>query len=72
MAFALISGTKEAELAPLANAFLYVRAVYNVTYILAHSAPLSLIRSAVFTIGILITLRIFSMSLGNNGMYYNK
>jgi len=64
--FALISGIKESELAPLANAFVFIRVVYNITYILAVNVPLSLVRSAVFVVGIFITLRIFSLAIGQD------
>ena len=66
---ALLSGVRETELAPLANAFLAVRVVYNVVYILAFNAPLSFVRSAVFTVGVIITIRIFQLAVGND-MYY--
>jgi uncharacterized MAPEG superfamily protein len=54
-----------AELDVLVNAFLLVRAAYNVVYILAFNVPLSLIRSSVWLAGAVIIFKIFSLSVGD-------
>ena len=50
------------EITQLANAFLYVRLLYNAAYILAFNRPLSTIRSGVFTIGLVIVFKIFALA----------
>eukprot|EP01036_Dinobryon_divergens_P025111 gene25111-33627_t len=50
------------EITQLANAFLYVRLLYNAAYILAFNRPLSAVRSAVFTVGIVIVFKIFALA----------
>ena len=52
------------ELTMLANAFVHVRIIYNVVYILAFNEPLSAIRSSVWTVGWVIILRIFTIAIG--------
>ena len=64
MILALINNVKEQDLAPLANAFLFVRVIYNIVYILAFNIPLSGARSAIFSIGIILIFRIFSLAVG--------
>ena len=54
-----------AEITQLANAFLYVRLLYNAAYILAFNRPLSAVRSGVFTIGIVIIFKIFALAGAN-------
>jgi uncharacterized MAPEG superfamily protein len=53
------------ELQQLANAFVFVRLAYIVTYIFAFNAPLSGIRSAIWLVGLGIILKIFAISCGN-------
>ena len=63
---ALINNITTKELQSLVNAFLLVRLVYVVTYIVAFNEPLSLIRSAAFTLGLLIVFSIFTLSVGSS------
>lgn len=51
------------ELNLLCNAFLIIRVIYNIVYILAFNIPLSTIRSAVWTVGLAIIFRIFTLAL---------
>jgi len=51
------------ELTRLANAFLYVRLIYNFVYILAFNTPLSALRSSVWTVGVVILFRIFAIAV---------
>ena len=53
-------------LAKLCNAFLFIRILYTIVYPLAHNAELSLLRSTIFTIGISITLRIFTLAIAKD------
>jgi uncharacterized MAPEG superfamily protein len=53
------------ELQFLANAFIFVRIAYIISYVLAFNAPLSGIRSAIWLTGVGIVLRIFSLSVGS-------
>ena len=62
-ALRLSPGSQTHELTILANAFIGVRLLYNVVYIIAYNEPLSFLRSAVWFAGIVITLRIFTLSL---------
>jgi len=52
------------ELRVLANAFVYVRLVYNGVYIIAENSALAVVRSAVFTVGLVFVLKIFSLAVG--------
>lgn len=52
------------ELRVLANAFVYVRLVYNGVYIIASNSALAVVRSAVFTVGMVFVLKIFSLAVG--------
>jgi len=62
---AIINNIETKELQSLVNSFLLVRLLYNITYIFAFNEPLSFIRSSIFTVGIMITFSIFSLSVGN-------
>ena len=53
-------------LTSLANAFLAIRLVYNITYILAFNVAFSAIRSSVWTVGIVIVFQIFYLAVGKN------
>lgn len=53
------------QLVVLANAFLYVRVLFNAVYVLAFNTPLSLVRSAVWMVGSLIIVKIFLLSIDN-------
>ncbi len=64
MLLALHTGrANQAELALLGNAFLCARVLYNVVYILAFNVPLSILRSAVWSLGLAILLKIFSLAV---------
>ncbi len=52
------------ELTVLANAFVWVRVLYNVVYVLAFNEPLSFVRSSVWTIGFVLIVRIFIIAVG--------
>lgn len=54
------------ELTLLANAFIHVRLLYNVVFVLAFNEPLSFIRSSVWTVGFVIILRIFTLAVGDS------
>lgn len=61
---AIVTKAEErAELTVLANAFLYIRVIYNITYILAFNTPLSAVRSSVWTVGAVIIFRIFAIAV---------
>ena len=62
---AALSEQTLAEITQLANAFLYVRLLYNAAYILAFNRPLSAVRSAVFTVGIVIIFKMFALAGAN-------
>lgn len=62
---ALVKNVASKELQKLTNAFLFVRLMYNMSYIVAFNEPLSMIRSTVFTIGVVIIFSIFSLSVGS-------
>ena len=51
------------EINQLCNLFIGVRVIYTVLYPLAFSVPISMIRSGVFTIGIAIILKLFSIAI---------
>jgi uncharacterized MAPEG superfamily protein len=51
------------EINQLCNLFIAVRVAYTVLYPLAFSVPISLVRSSVFTIGIAIILKLFSIAI---------
>ena len=59
---ALHAGLKS-EIVNLCNWFIHVRVLYNVAYILAYNEPLSAIRSGLFTVGIVIMVRILMLSI---------
>lgn len=65
VSLALINNIKTKELQSLTNAFLLVRLVYNVSYIIGYNVPLAVVRSSAFTLGIMITFQIFSLSVGS-------
>jgi len=52
------------ELRMLGNAFVYIRLVYNGVYIVAGNSALAVVRSAVFSVGMVIVLKIFSLAVG--------
>eukprot|EP01039_Chlorochromonas_danica_P001303 gene1304-1422_t len=54
---------KQEELTLLANAFLCTRVLYNVVYIFAFNVPLSVVRSAVWTVGLVLLIKIFSLAV---------
>lgn len=62
---ALNSVKDTTELDILVNAFIFTRVMYNVVYLLAFNAPLSVIRSVVWLTGITIIFRIFALSVGD-------
>lgn len=53
------------ELTLLTNAFVWIRLVYNLVYIIASIPPLAIIRASVFMVGITITFKIFLLSTGD-------
>ena len=53
---------QHAELTFLANSFVYIRIIYNIAYILAFNEPLSFLRSSVFTVGLVVILKIFALA----------
>lgn len=53
------------ELEKIANTFLFIRCVYILVYLIAFNEPLGMIRSSVWTIGILLIFRIFSIAVGD-------
>lgn len=55
------STAQRAELTQLANAFLCIRVFYNAVFVCAFNAPLSVVRSAVWAVGLAILLKIFSI-----------
>jgi uncharacterized MAPEG superfamily protein len=59
---ATLAQADSTELAKLCNAFLVVRAVYIPVYIVAVNTPLSVVRSAIWTVGVLVLLRIYAMA----------
>lgn len=63
---ALVAGKEGDELTKLCNAFLLVRSTYIIVYILAFNLPLSVIRSAVFGAGFMITLQIMLLAAGGS------
>lgn len=62
---ALQTVNDQKELTVLVNAFILVRLVYNVVYILAFNAPLSAIRSGVWAVGLTIIMRIFALAVAD-------
>ncbi len=57
--------TDLAELTILCNGFIFVRILYNIVYLIAFNAPLSVVRTGVFSVGIIIVLRIFTLGAGD-------
>ena len=54
---------KSVEINQLCNLFIIVRVAYTLLYPLAFSVPLSMFRSSVFSVGIVIILRLFSIAI---------
>lgn len=63
LALIRVGADRHQELAVLGNAFLLVRVAFNVVYIVAHNEPLSFVRSAVFGVGLVILVRIFTIAV---------
>ena len=60
---AIVNGVKSEEFNQLCNAFLIVRAIYNIVYVLAFNTILSGVRSASWAVGLLIITRIFTLAI---------
>lgn len=60
------------EIDRLANAFVVVRIAYNLVYIAAYNKPLSVIRSAVWTFGIIIIFKIFYIGGADVSSVFSK
>ncbi|RYG63530.1 MAPEG family protein [archaeon] len=63
MLLALHQHVDRTALTQLGNAFLCVRVLYNVVYVLAFNLPLSVVRSAVWGVGFSILLKILSLAV---------
>lgn len=59
-----VRGSEDPELNKLANDFVFIRLAYLIVYILAFNTPLSVVRSAVWFLGLGITLKIFAIGAG--------
>lgn len=57
------------EVTRLANAFIFVRLIYNFVYIFAFNTALSTIRSAVWLVGLAILVRIFTIGAGELNLF---
>ena len=51
------------EINQLCNLFVFVRVAYSIIYPLAFAVPLGMVRSGVFTIGILIVLKLYYIAV---------
>jgi uncharacterized MAPEG superfamily protein len=54
------------ELTLLANAFIHIRILYTVIYVLAFNEPLAYVRTAVFAVGWAIIMRIFAIAVSES------
>lgn len=60
-----VAGNKEVpDLLALCNAFLWVRVAYVPVYVLAFNFPLSVLRSSVYFVGLVLTLKVMGIAAG--------
>lgn len=62
---ALQQGKDSPELQRIVNLFVFVRVAYIFVYIIAYNEALSLIRSAVFAVGMILLVQIFTIGAGD-------
>jgi uncharacterized MAPEG superfamily protein len=60
-----LSTAQSAEIHQLANAFIFIRVLYNIVYILAFNDAFAMIRSTIFAVGITIVFNILFIAGGN-------
>lgn len=72
IAVIMANNNKSREMDQLANLFIIVRVAYNFLYIIANDDRLAFVRSAIWTVGVLIIFRIFSLgvTVTRNGTWF--
>lgn len=69
MLLCLVQQSDWSTISSLGNHFLAVRVMYNIAYILGSHPAVAVIRTAIFTVGVILIAEIFYVGCGNM-MYY--